>query len=319
MAPLNEDQFVYGPAFKAKPNSQGTLFRPARKGAGRSPESRLPRGFTPGRRQAVGEALNLSYAASHKEASSRLINAVARSTVPLQHLEGLAAVIPQSPASRTGGTYYQYPSEGSLVRGPSIHTNDKRSDNIDRTIIHELGHHVNLHHGVDKDPYDESSSNVRPSHANRGHREGFADKYADIHARKPGYKRRPDTEEPEYAPHRGWEDQYGLGAPGGRVNFDTAYGRARLGTQTADDYQSLISDRQFGKQKGGPDDFGPYKRNRMRHEEIKELRAGNQQMFAAEYFDSAGITTLAGMHYYGDPSPTGDHRMPGLKSNWMKE
>src|SRR5580700_5006990 len=82
-------QFNLQSNMKAKPNSQGTLFQA--NASQRTPASRQPRGYSPERYKAVGQALSLDVPFGHDPgtgwARARATAAVARSTIPMSHLE----------------------------------------------------------------------------------------------------------------------------------------------------------------------------------------------------------------------------------------
>lgn len=80
---------------------------------------------------------------------------------------------------RKQGRDYDDAEDGRIVIRPDEAQNS--------TIIHELGHHHDFMHGT---PQDLSPGTPEYS-TERGREEGYADKYAAEHSRKPGYKRRP--------------------------------------------------------------------------------------------------------------------------------
>lgn len=182
MPPLNGEQFHLASNMKAKPNSQGTLF--SANPSQRTPESRQPRGFSPERMTAVKQRLNRK--PGHVEASpgmhesqAQALQTVARSTVPVSALNNLSI----------GSTEYR--GRGGVPSGADgVYYDPKMTMNGRGQIavlpsaakgfvpIHEIGHHV--------------SQGRYNTPGEMGHEEGFADAYADEHARKPGYKSRPD-------------------------------------------------------------------------------------------------------------------------------
>ena len=142
---------------KAKPGSQGTLFRAADKGL-LNPEQRWPRGYTPERLGAVREALSDTDIAgfSHEDpvrlsppqrdakgreryakypqTEARVTSALARSTVPPEHLHGLTRIHDQ-PHPLHLATYFPNTRELAVVINRPGREGEEH-------LIHELGHHV---------------------------------------------------------------------------------------------------------------------------------------------------------------------------------
>jgi hypothetical protein len=179
---------------KAQPGSQGTLFQG---GADQMTDAKWPRGYTPERLHQV-----LPLIAPDKDwlrdrpmgppwdlipDRRKLVDTVARSTVPAAHLRGvqfsagrrmLDMELPEGEYAT--GTYT--PQEGSFL--PHIQIAEMHSGNS--TPIHEIGHHVSHQRGL--------VSYETPGE--RGHEEGLADAYAQEHFRD--RRGRPGVE-PTYA------------------------------------------------------------------------------------------------------------------------
>ena len=132
---------------KAKPGSQGTLFQPASKSV-LNPQQRWPQGYTPERLNEVREGLEKTVVThpDHLEDShepgdyrdimgyrERVARSIAKSTVPPEHLEGLKA-IHGHPDADDHGTYWP--------KRKQIGIDMTQGGDIDRTLIHEIGHHV---------------------------------------------------------------------------------------------------------------------------------------------------------------------------------
>lgn len=203
---------------KAKPGSQGTLFQPT-KGV-LNPQQRWPRGYTPERLNEVRGALAKT-SISHPEHMEdehepgdyremygyreRTMRAIAKSTVPAHHLIGLREI---------HGEPYQDPDTGRSDQGtywPREKTIgiDLTEAETDKTLIHEIGHHVDHFH--EPGAYVEKVNEVAPQHAERDYRgllnvsalaqarnkvepgvgEATADNYYVEHYRTGGRKSRP--------------------------------------------------------------------------------------------------------------------------------
>jgi hypothetical protein len=176
---------------KAKPGSQGTLFQG---GSDQMTEAKWPRGYTPERLNAVHDEIGPGRPARTatgtvvpvREERRKLIDTVARSTVPLAHLqrvqfhpgvlhaEGRAG---ERLGKNTAGVYHpkrirgtEYgsevePAEIQIIRGESETS----------TAIHEIGHHVSARDRTWHSAYDTTQK--------RGTEEAFADNYAQEHYR----------------------------------------------------------------------------------------------------------------------------------------
>lgn len=233
---------------KAKKGSQGTLFQPADKDKTLNPTLRYPRGYTPGRLNEVRKGLQSTYVEppahtmtdhnhgwdttpqhsgvkqyepgdysgelGYKE--THVIPSIARSTIPVMHLEGLKT-IGAKPDAGTQGTYY--PGRGTLA--VDMTDNDAGPDDAGQTMIHELGHHY-----YETNPFGKHAANDKIIEAGTAHarqqkemrrakqpfldpqpnkteviegarevqvgvHEGLADNYLVKHYRTPG--RRPQT------------------------------------------------------------------------------------------------------------------------------
>lgn len=199
---LTGKQFRMTSNMKAAPNSQGTLFQgvPAKPGgAGQD----WPRRYSPQRRDEVVGALR-----NHEDVQEDLkghqkaegwstqtgdalaqqahgISAIARSTVPVEHLQGGLRISwgVGSASGNTLGEYHRYGRYGTQKEpsgppwgGPDISIERKLGNEHTPTVIHEIGHHVSA--TVDKNPHAEYDSP-----ANRGQEEGFAENYAETHFR----------------------------------------------------------------------------------------------------------------------------------------
>lgn len=157
---------------KNKPNAQGTLFSGGK--AQMDPAKRYPRGYTPERMREVTSTVQFPDDHYSHEVGRDYYNRanamqnVARSTVPASHLEGLTLKV--------------LPSKGALIGGGAgVYEDDKRTAKVlqhssgTATVIHEIGHHVSSKSNAD--------SYGAGTPRERGHEEGFADRYADEHFR----------------------------------------------------------------------------------------------------------------------------------------
>lgn len=184
---LHAMQFELRPNMKNKPNAQGTLFRASP--SQRTPESRQPRGYSPGRYEKTRNAMGfVGYRGvgmrppDERGPAAQAIATVARSTVPLQHLKsdtGMNVDIFLSNSVTSGGLGdYRKPSKMRDIPNGAIRV--LPGETASTTLIHEIGHHV-----------DRASDFATPSE--KGRAEGYADQYAQEHYRQPGYKRRGVT------------------------------------------------------------------------------------------------------------------------------
>lgn len=131
-----------------KPSAQGTLFQPTE--AALHTERRWPRGYTPQRKREVMDALATvriqgnTHAVWRRngdepsrkrfpETEARLTEAIARSTVPVEHLEGLRHILSQ-PSEGHRATYWP----GARAIGIDM-VNEPYAE---QALIHEIGHHV---------------------------------------------------------------------------------------------------------------------------------------------------------------------------------
>jgi hypothetical protein len=233
---LNSGQFDMTSKIKNKPNAQGTLFTPDK--SARTPESRQPKGYSPERYQAVGEATGMSRKngsmhvyGGHAETQARAWASLARSTVPVEHLKRPDTSKPASeknPSLNIGVRNHEKGDPSGHYQAPGT-TAMKHQGRIalfkgaaaDDTVIHEIGHHV------DRDRSSPADRNQVIPHA--GSQEGFADRYAAEHMRTAGYKKkkvdipsRPGdwTGSPGYAPHGDSYEQH---------RFKSGYNKERHG------------------------------------------------------------------------------------------
>lgn len=233
------EQFTYTPGFsptsKAKPKpgkpqrqpgpQQGTLFKvnPSQ----RTPESRQPRGFSNQRWNEVGMATGLLHSYSDYEGVSHLkgsavhahpmhaqnvadtLSTIARSTVPVADLANLhvGAGYVNKPETKKG----EYNRDSAMGPVASVY----RDSGKDITPIHEIGHHVQAESGGAYWNGGHRSSSVQ------GETEGFADNYAQQHARTPGYKPQPV---PVDAHPQDWHGYYDMrGNYSAQETFDAGY------------------------------------------------------------------------------------------------
>lgn len=115
--------------FKNKPESQGTLFQGGKDQL--NPQRRYPRGYTPQRQREISEALPKSDTVADPTHHPRVVDAVARSTMPVGDLRGLKEVH-NRPKEGTKGTYWPARNTAGV---------DMSQPGADETLIHELGHH----------------------------------------------------------------------------------------------------------------------------------------------------------------------------------
>lgn len=182
---------------KAKPGSQGVLFRG---GKDQMTDAKWPRGYTPERLQLARSAVdphNLYSKGEHGKASTTgperrdLVDTVARSTVPREHLQdlqfypGIRSLDHGSVVDLRG--YYRHQGHrlgASVADKPQVAI--LKGYETEPTTIHEIGHHVSRMTGQ-YSGYDAA--------AKRGKEEAFADDYADKHYRpKPGEFHRGQAE-----------------------------------------------------------------------------------------------------------------------------
>lgn len=211
MARRNTDWQV-GPNLKPQAGSQGTLFR----GNQGISDERYPRGYTPERQKEIANAVGGNYARGEGLAASyyrdhayvdtsgtsptrgqvigrannlpkrRLVDNIARSTVPVEHLQ------PKPPAkslsfwtgdsldsqhdARGSAGFYDADPPGHMGTRNDIHV---KTDYVaGGTPIHEIGHHVsNLEGNV------HSATYARRIPQHRGTEEGYADAYMHEHFR----------------------------------------------------------------------------------------------------------------------------------------
>jgi len=262
---LNPSQFneqnpiQYGPQIRPKENSQGTLFRVHK--SQRTPESRQPRGYSPERiREITSKTGMADYKTGkfsgtwtdipdngglfHTKDVQQVAETIARSTVPMSALDNLRIM----PGSRSIGSGSDYPStagvyEKNTALGPVIKI--ARHKGTGATAIHEIGHHVNkVNFGKPTYGNSEDDPDYGMHEMLRGKDEGSADKYADTHAREPGYKRLPHVN-PSYGDFQrpdDWHAGYGIKDFGRQEAFNNGYIAARYGNK---DYFRNVSPEQW--------------------------------------------------------------------------
>lgn len=174
MADLNPEQFRMQPKVNQKPGSQGVLFQ------GGHPAQPWPRGYSPERLRAVTESAKWldpqRIYRPHAEATAKLRDTVARSTVPIEHINGLHFSATPHAAEKTESAealgLYQRPGATALTGGlVSVHPDAVRG----LTPIHEIGHHASHITQTEHAAYD--------TPARRGTEEGYAENYAETHFR----------------------------------------------------------------------------------------------------------------------------------------
>lgn len=169
---LSGEQFRMHTNIKAAPGSQGTLFQ------GGYP-TRYPRGYTPERmhevvRATVHSGLDPSKQhASRAEMAARVRDTVARSTVPVEHLQRVGWYT-NSGVSESHEALGLYTKPGEHNSRASIHIAPGAEGGL--TPIHEIGHHVS--HEVEK-----TAHSAYNTPALRGEEEGYAENYAETHFR----------------------------------------------------------------------------------------------------------------------------------------
>ena len=240
---MSSKDWQVGPVLKDKPGSQGTLFRGGTKYFS---DARYPRGYTPGRLHEVANAVQQPYAKqgaksneyrdhpyktrnqetgdwevvgrANNEPKRRLVDNVARSTVPIEHLQPKAparnlsfwvheSFDKQHAADNTAGTYQGDPP-GHMGSRNDIHIATNAVSGT--TPIHEIGHHVSNLMNTDHTAYGKGSA--RPVHV-RGQEEGFADAYSFEHFRDRRGKRLESlrTYQPNPSTHQGRQDEFHQG------------------------------------------------------------------------------------------------------------
>jgi hypothetical protein len=182
---------------KAKPGSQGTLFQG---GSDQMTDKKWPRGYTPERLHEVKSAVlpdkriladnPRMYPYDTAGDTRKLVDTIARSTVPVGHLQSLQfepglskyAMMDTGPNAdpMVPGGLYEKPRETagpSYMRRPEGPATIKLLEGVagGHIPIHEIGHHVSLEQGTEHSAY----SNPRQ----RGQEEAFADNYAQQHYR----------------------------------------------------------------------------------------------------------------------------------------
>lgn len=210
---------------KGKPGSQGTLFQPRDKDALLNPQQRWPKGYTPERLNEVRGALkdtavhadpegvgieeedHAGRARVEAQHRPRVEQAIARSTVPVKHLQGLSEIHDHVDEG-TVGTYWPAKRLGGpnslAVDMSGYHVDSREAEGV---LIHELGHHHDFEHSLearhkivpqvaekhawqDKSPYHErptgSGVHQARSKVEPGVLEATADNYFTEHYRTPG-------------------------------------------------------------------------------------------------------------------------------------
>jgi hypothetical protein len=193
---------------KNKPGAQGTLFQVKDKGL-LNPQQRWPKGYTPERQREVSDALSQQTSVyptmrvypprpeSHVRA--RLTDAIARSTVPTEHLAGLRTVHDQ-PEHGHEATYWpgrqtmavnlfgKHENQGIMGDEPY---GSAEPDAGAKNLLHELGHHVD--HMVTRESarLNRENKNILYAANGKGYAdagEAVADNYYVEHYRGPGRK-----------------------------------------------------------------------------------------------------------------------------------
>lgn len=144
---------------KGKPGSQGTLFQVKDKGL-LNPQQRWPQGYTPDRLNEVREGLkgvpvsppNHFYDQPSDETQAehgvneyglreRVTREIAKTTVPGEHLRGLKDLHTE-PDEDTHGTYWTGGRKDKTLASDLL--SDRSPDEKRKTLVHEIGHHVNM-------------------------------------------------------------------------------------------------------------------------------------------------------------------------------
>lgn len=173
---------------KATPGSQGVLFRG---GKDQMTDARYPKGYTPERLQVARSAIdpnNFYSRGEHGKVGTTgpqrrdLIDTVARSTVPAEHLQGLQFHPGQLSLAHGSiedpAGYYRHQGHRlgeSVAHKPQIAIR-KGYETAD-TPVHEIGHHVSRTRGTEHSAYDTPER--------KGREEAFADDYAAVHYQPP--------------------------------------------------------------------------------------------------------------------------------------
>lgn len=241
---MSKKDWQVGPVLKDKLDSQGTLFRGGTK---YSSDKRYPKGYTPERQAEVADAvvrpsvqnylnkpaetstgtqskhfkdrrvtvgLNPDYPKGYRMESAQptrnLVDNVARSTVPVEHLRGVQFRTSASEAMLGEKVAGHYDKRGDAMTNGDPVIRLKEGADSTSTAIHEIGHHVSQAHEGNIHPYDE--------HGFSGPEEAWADNYAEEHFRDPKGK-----QEQRYT--------YGGGPWGGHIQrsdeFWSSYGKNR--------------------------------------------------------------------------------------------
>ena len=142
---------------KGKPGSQGTLFQVQDKSL-LNPAQRWPKGYTPERQAEISGALRNAEIQSttrtyppqsDSHVRARLVDTIARSTVPAEDLHGLSRIHDQPapghdasywPAIRTMGVHMFKPVSGD-VDFADLPKKVEPNTEGEKNLIHELGHH----------------------------------------------------------------------------------------------------------------------------------------------------------------------------------
>jgi hypothetical protein len=206
---MSKSDWQVGPVLKDKLGSQGTLFRGGTK---YSSDARYPRGYTPERQAEVADAVvqpsvkayfdrpnevstgtqstNFKdrrvtvgpgrdkypegYRMESRQDTRRLVDNIARSTVPVEHISGVqfrTNHTDQMLGENVAG-HYSRPGDAMSKGEPVIRLREGFTDG--HTPIHEIGHHVSRQVG-NEFPRDETGHS--------GQEESFADNYAEQHFR----------------------------------------------------------------------------------------------------------------------------------------
>lgn len=199
-----------GPVLKDKAGSQGTLFRG---GSKYSSDKRYPRGYTPERQAEVADAVVQPSVKNHfnrpreistgtqstnfkdrrvtvglqpvkypegyrmesRQDTRRLVDNIARSTVPVEHLSGVQFRTNHSDQMLGENVAGHYSRRGDAMSKGEPVIRLREGYVAGHTAIHEIGHHVS--HGIvgNEHPYDENGHS--------GPEEAWADNYAEEHFR----------------------------------------------------------------------------------------------------------------------------------------
>lgn len=173
---------------KAKPGSQGTLFQG---GSDQMTDAKWPRGYSPERLHEVKAAVLPDkriladephmYPFDTNREKRKLVDNIARSTVPVHHMLGVQFQPGQTSLAMSSSDPHDSAVPGGLYEERSKQWNEPATIKLhegvaDRpTAIHEIGHHVSQETGTPHSAY----GNTRQ----RGEEEAFADNYAQQHYR----------------------------------------------------------------------------------------------------------------------------------------